>query len=179
MSLYDIYNSSKLHIYFWYNIPQLCSDRAVFHPCGETSSSNLKSVDLINLIVTVSSLYAIACLYSFILEKLNAWSVSFEASGMTPRSLATVTGTAATCPWLRLGSGSLASKCDRPLNSWSLSLHSPSSEYIPHISMVYTEHIPSIWHDWSERFHVNMYMRYTKHTPDINYRSIVYIRCLV
>ena len=78
------------------------------------------------ILVYYIHLYAIACLYRFISEKLNAWSVSFEASGMTPRSLATVTGTASTCPWLRLGSGRLASNCDRLRNSWSLSLHSPS-----------------------------------------------------
>ena len=34
---YDVYNSSILHIYKRYNIPQFCSDRAAFHPCGEAS----------------------------------------------------------------------------------------------------------------------------------------------
>jgi len=144
MSLYDIYNSSILHIYFWYNIPQLCSDRVVFHPCGETSSSNLKSVDLINLIVVSSSavhLYAIACSYSFISEKLNAWSVSFEASGMTPRSLATVTGTASTCPWLRLGSGSLA----RSVTGCGTHNHFPCTVHQANIYHIYQWYIPNIY----------------------------------
>ena len=42
MSLYDIYNSSILHIYFGNNIPQLCSDRIPTYPSMQRKFRNTR-----------------------------------------------------------------------------------------------------------------------------------------